>query len=245
MANIYINNSLVSTDDSILEVANVKFNYLTNKIYSATKIERAYGIFVSNIIIANESFIRWNDLSWVGQIDAVSMINLFIRSSDSEAGINDSEWMGPYSNSGTDISSQEGKYIQFMAVLRNDTGLSPFPIINSINVSFLSMNNLVQFFTKTFRIGFVPKQILLTYNATNVDDDSIIRFAVSGTDTIDPAYYMYIDPNKIEDLYEIGFDSGDIKIMLELGGVSGTDIAIDEFALMLSGDTANRINKSP
>jgi hypothetical protein len=98
-------------------------------------------------------------------------------------------------------------------------------------------------FTKTFKIGFVPKQILLTYNATNVDDDAIIRFAVSGTDTIDPAYYMYIDPNKIENLYEIGFDSGEIKIMLELGGVSGTDISVDEFALMLSGDTAKRINQ--
>jgi hypothetical protein len=171
------------------------------------------------------------------------MIYLFVRSSDTEVGIYSSDWMGPYSYTKNDISAQSGKYLQFMVVLRNDTGLSPFPVINSINVSFLSMNNLVQFFTKTFKIGFVPKQILLTYNATNVDDDSIIRFAVSGTDTIDPAYYMYIDPNKIENLYEIGFDSGEIKIMLELGGVSGTDISVDEFAFMLSGDTAQRINQ--
>jgi hypothetical protein len=243
MANIYINNNFSSNDPSITGVSNVKFNYLSTKVYSATTIDRAYGVFISNILIANGSFVRWNDLSWEGQQDVNSNIYIYVRSASSVNDLLSSEWSGPYISSVSDISWANGKYLQFMAVLRNDTGLSLFPIVKSINASFLSLNDTSYFFTKTFQVGFIPKQILLTYNATNVTDDTILNFAISGTDTTDSAYYKAIDPNKIVDLYDLGFDSGQVKIMLTLGGVSGTTVSVDEFAFMLSGDEETRINE--
>lgn len=243
MANVYINNMYSANDASITGVSNVKFNYLSTKVYSATNVDRAYGIFISNILLANGSFVRWDNLSWKGESDLNSKIYLYARSAASVNELLSSEWNGPYISSDNDISWANGKYLQFMVVLKNDSGLSIFPIVNSINASFLSLNDTSYFFTKTFQVGFVPKQILLTYNATNITDDTILNFAVSGVDTIDPSYYKSITPNKIVDLYDLGFDSGQIKVMFELGGVSGTIVSVDELAFMISGDEETRINE--
>ena len=242
MGNIYINNNYSSNDASIIG-ANINFNYLGEKVYSATRVDRAYGIFISNILFANEYFVRWSNISWIGEKDSCSKVNLFIRTSNSEMGIYETQWVGPYSNFKNDISLAEGAYLQFMVVLKNDTGASAFPIVNSINVSFLSLNNPVSFFTKSFNIGFVPKHLLLTYNATNENDDSIIRFAISGKNTANLNEYIYINPNQIENLEKLGFDSNSIKIMLELGGVSGTNVSVDEFAVTFGGDGEIRLNE--
>jgi len=242
MANIYINNNLISVDTSISFVSNVKFNSLTSKVYSATKIDRAYGVFISNVLLPNEYFVRWNNLSWIGATDTNSSVYLYIKSSENENELLNTDWVGPYNNSINDISWATGKCLQFMAVLRNDTSTS-FPVINSINVSYLSLNNPVKFFTNTFNLGFVPKHLLLTYNAQNETDDTILKFAISGKDTANIKDYIYIDPNKIENLDHLGFYSDQIKVMIELGGVSGTNISVDEFAINISSENAIRLNQ--
>jgi uncharacterized membrane protein YgcG len=253
MTNIYINNNLVSTEN-ITNITSVNFKYLNNKVYSAYQIEKLYGIFVSDIILANDYLIKWKEFVWYGdetQIDSSSSseyeqpstkVYVFIKTADTELGLNESRWIGPFLNKISDISNIGGRYMQFMVVLRNDGVPVDFPIISRIKLSYFSSESTVKFFTKSFEIGLIPKHILLTYNGQNITDNSVIRFAISPEDTNDTSKYLYIEPNKVESLSSIYFDSTKMKILVEIAGTTETQLSIDEFAIMFSGDKAYSVN---
>jgi len=79
------------------------------------------------------------------------------------------------------------------------------------------------------------------YNGS-ISDDAVVRFAVSGFDTTDPADYQYIEPNEIEELSELSILSNKIKVRIEIIGENDSAVAIDEFALMFSGAQQLRLN---
>ena len=240
---LYSNGYLLGTQ-SIPNINALYYTHLNTKVYSATMVDRVYGVFVSDVIQATSAFLKWNKLSWNGQVNLQTKVFMFVRAASTKNGLGTSPWIGPYQNGTNDISTLNEPYLQFMVVLRNDAYAHvSYPMVNWINVSFFSSQASVQFFTKAFDIGFIPKHVLLTYNASNATDETVIRFAVSGEDTADTSRYQYINPNKIETLGEIPYDSHKIKVMLELIGASSTHVSIDEFAIMLGGDGAFLINK--
>ena len=241
----YYKDGIVSIDESFSDgvafVSSHTYQHIGNKVYSAKTIDRMYGVFTSDVIMASSSFLNWNNLTWDGTWNIHSKVSLFARSSDTQDDLVGEKWNGPYLNPSNDISSLNGKYLQFMAVLRNDYDNEIVPVVTSISLSFLAFQQSTKFFTETFQLNFVPKSILLTYNASNISDDTIIKFAVSGEDTADFTQYQFIDPNKIESL-NLAYGSKQIKVMLEFVGNSSVSVVINEFAMMIGGDTVEAIN---
>jgi hypothetical protein len=181
-------------DDVGEEVENIDFNYIGDKIYSVIQYDRIYGIFVSDPIIAVETILKWNQLSWEATEDLNSKIFIFVKSGDSFESLNLSQWSNFLIDSPTDISGLNGRYLQFMVMMRCDNDDFSVPNVNNINVSYFSSEGSVRFFTKAFYLGYRPKHVVLTYNAEETDN-SIIRFAISGDDSSIISKYQYIEPN--------------------------------------------------
>jgi len=236
---ITVNNNIIP-GATLMGISNVAFTYLGDKVYAAQKLERIYGIFLSNTVQASDNFLKWKSITINGTQDAFSKIYFFLRTSDSD-NFDGVEWIGPFYNTTTDISYMTGGYMQFMVVLRSDSTSTSIPKVDEVILSYYSSENSVKFFTQAYRIGFQPEHILLTYNAQETDD-TIIRFAVSGVDSVDLSNYQYIEPNKIESL-SLTYNSDQLKIMAEIIGSSETQVVLNEFAVTFSGDIACRVNE--
>lgn len=234
---------LIAMQKGITEVNNlgtlVDYNYLQDKIYSAENIDRIVGVFLSDILYPSSSFIRWHQVTWTGT-STNKNIGFYVRSASSIEDISIASWYGPYYESTFDISSLNGFYFQIMSVLVCDS--VNIPSINSLVIDYFSSQTTVKFFTKTFTLDFNPKTVLLTYNADE-SNDTIIRFAISGDETIDSNEYQYIDPNKIVELKEINTFSNSVKIMIEMAGTNSVPIVLHEFALMFGGNSTTEVNE--
>jgi len=242
MTTININGVKTYSKD-ILNIRSVSFDYLGHKVYSAEKIQRMFGVFVSQPVEGESGLVSWKELSWSAQTFTGTDVFVYIKSS-TLLGLDSASWVGPYLNSANDISDLKGKYLQFMVVLVNygttnknyqNIDVAATPIFRSIELSYYSSSSAAKFYSTAFELGFVPKHILLTYNG-DITSDAIVRFAVSGSDTILNSDYQYIDPNKIEELSELSLLSTKIKLMIEMIGSSSIPITIHEVALMFSGD---------
>lgn len=242
MTKININNISEYYAD-IPKIKSINFNFLGNKIYSATKVQQIYGTFVSNVVEASEYFLKWNEITWDDNKDSESNIWMYVKTASTQEELQITAWSGPYIDGAITLSDQYGKYLQFCAVIRKKYNATiDFPKIGDIKLKYFTSETASRFFTRTFNIGFTPKTVVLTYNADTADD-AIIRFAISGMDTADTSYYQYIDSNKIVELDSLTYLSDNIKVMMELIGTSETQVVVNEFALMFSGEEAFRINK--
>ena len=233
---------IVFLEDGGEYIDNTSFNYVGGKIHSATQFDRIYGIFISDLIIAEEYILKWNQMSWELTEDLNSKVFIFAKSSDNHEALQRVQWSDVLTNSPADISTMAGRYLQFMVVMRCDNNNLIVPRIDKINISYFSSESMVKFFTKAFHLGYRPKHVVLTYNADETDD-SIIRFAISGDDSVIASKYQYIEPNKIQYLNGISITSKNIKVMIEIVGTSDTKAQVHEFALMFSGNDAIRVNK--
>jgi len=236
MAIININDS-GSVEANIPGINSVRFNYIGQKATAIQPIDRLTGVFVSDNIIADDGFVRWLDVEWGGDQTNFN-VGLFVRSANKP--LTNEKWFGPFYNKSFDIGMQKGKYLQFMAVMSTDT--TYIPEIRNVNLRYITSNVATEFYTKAFHLGFKPETILLTFNA-DLSEDTIVRFSVSGDDSIDPLDYQRIEPNKIETLTDISIFADKVKILMELAGEFTTDIAVHEFAFMVGGNDVERINK--
>ena len=249
MTEININN--YSSDLDLTNIKSVNFHYLGDKVYSAKQVDRLVGTFVSQPIQGDSSLVTWKELTYSAQKFENTDIYIYVRSSSSIAGLESANWIGPYLNSINDISVFKNIYLQFMVALI-DVGaknynyqyltVPPSPIFSAIDLTYLSLSNSAKFFTKAFNLNFTPKSLLLTYNG-EISNDSIVKFAVSGLDSVSPSDYQYIDPNKIEDISELSLLSSKIKLMIEMVSDATIPAVIHEFALMFSGDQQLELNE--
>jgi len=225
-------------------VAAVDYTYLGDKMYALQEIEKVVGVFVSDLIIGDANIISWNDLSVTITKYTDTDVYLYVRSS-TDTSFEGVDWYGPFFNDSNDISSMKGQYLQIMAVLLNKNASPPdnTPVIEDITASFYASSSAVEFYTRSYDIGFVPKHIVLTYNGT-IPDDAMVQFAVSGFDSVDPNDYQVVEANKVVKLDELSVLSDKLKVMLSLfgsGGV-GVTVSVSEFALLVSGDSQVYIN---
>ena len=250
MSKIIIN-STTEIDVPMDGVSSVNFNYFGEKIYAAKKIESIVGVFVSQPIWGEDTLVSWEEASWVAQKFEGMDVYVYIRSSSSIADLLLGDWVGPYLNTVNDISVNVGRFLQFMIVLINNgvkntnyQYLTAYdsPIFSDMSLTYLSSSNAAKFFTRSYNLGFIPKHILLTYNG-EVPVNSVLRFAVSGFDSVNSSDYQYIDPNKIEELSELSTLSNQIKVMIEMTSDKTIPIVINEFALMFSGDNQLMLNE--
>jgi hypothetical protein len=250
MAKITINKARV-IHRNIPNIETVEFDYLGRKVYSAEKVERLFGVFVSQPIMGDSSLVSWKELSMVAQKPEGTDVFVYLKASATEDGLTTAEWTGPYLNSVNDISNIKNQWLQFVVVLVNEGDsthqnyehieIANTPILQNLQLSYYSSENAVRFYTRAFDLGFTPKHVLLTYNG-DISSDSIVRFAISGFDSTNTSDYQYIDPNKIEELSDLSLLSSKIKVMIEMIGDSSTLLTIHEFALMFSGNEQLRLN---
>ena len=249
MARITINKARV-IHRAIPSIETVDFDYLGKKVYSAEKVERLFGVFVSQPIMGDSSLVSWKELSTVAQKPEGTDIFIYLKSASTEEGLDTATWTGPYLNSINNISNIKDQWLQFVVVLVNEGDttynydhieVATTPILQSLELSYFSSDSAIKFYTRAFDLGFVPKHVLLTYNG-DISSDAVVRFAVSGFNSTDSNDYQYIDPNKIEELSDLSLLSNKIKVMIEMIGESGVTLTIHEFALMFSGDEQLRLN---
>ncbi len=235
MAEITINGSK-KADRSIPGVKRAEFTYVGAKTHASFSLSQIYGVFKSIPVLVpdSENFISWKSLN-IEYSDSSEKNNIwvFFRSFDSD--LEKEVWQGPFKDKEYDITFATGKYFQIMAVIGSEI------IINSIYLSFISSQNSSFFYSSAFNIGFSPKHLVLTYNG-DVSENAVIRFAISGTDTIDQSDYQFIEPNKIQELSKLSIFSDKIKVMMEIAGDSGVPITIHEIAVMFAGDDSVRAN---
>lgn len=236
MALIEINN-LATVQQNIPGINSVSYNYIGEKATAIQPIEKLVGVFTSDQILADSGFVRWLDLFWEGNQNELD-IAFFVRSSNEP--LTNEKWSGPFYNKDFSLDGNNGKYLQFMTVLVTDG--TYVPKIDKITARYISSTNASKFYTKAFDLGFNPETILLTFNA-DLTNSSIVKFFVSGEDSVDPRDYQEIEPNKIETLSSISEFSDKIKILMELSGEFNTEVAIHELAVLIGGDDATRINK--
>jgi hypothetical protein len=216
-------------------------------VFSADRVQHGIAVFDSRLIDSSVNILSWKGLSWVATKPANTNIHVYVRSSSSKDSVESQMWTGPFLNqSGEDISSQTGQFLQVRIVLLSDydatTNTFYTPQVGSFLASSLISASSQAFFTKEISLGFLPKHLLLSYNGT-ISDQTLVRFLVAGKDTLDPAEYQEIDPNKIDLLDGIPSDSQGLKIMVSAVGSKEIPFVIDEFAIMLSGDGQKQINK--
>ena len=236
-------NKVTSYTSSFNNITEVDFTFLGKKVYAAQQTESIYAAYYSPIIQTQDSIIKYNQAIWSETKDSNSEIWLYAKSANTNNGLSLTNWIGPFNNGKADLTSLTGEFIQFCFVMKGIDG--HWPSISAINIEYFIAKDAVKFFTKTFDIGFSPKNVVLTYNATT-DSDTIIRFALTGLDTTDNSYYQYIQPNKIVSLTEWPFASNKLKVMLEFIGSTQINAAVNEFALIFAGDDGRnqeRLNK--
>jgi hypothetical protein len=243
MTQVNINNVTSFASSTIDGIDKINFNYLGKKVYSASKIQTIYGVFVSNVIAASDYFLKWHNITWQEYKDNTFDVQLFIKSANTSDELAATTWSGPFIDGSVEMNNQYGKYVQFCIVLRKtNTSTVSYPVVSSISLKYYTSDVASRFYTRTFKVGFTPKTVVLTYNA-DTTDDALIRFAISGIDSADTSYYQYIDANKIVQLDSIAYLSDSIKVMMEIIGSSQSQTVVHEFALMFSGDEAFRLNK--
>jgi hypothetical protein len=249
MSKIIINKTS-SYNANIPSVRSISFDHMGSKVYSATKIQGMFGVFVSQPIQGESNLLTWKDVSWVAQKYEGTDVFVYVKSASTISELEITNWSGPYLNNANDISDMKGLYLQFMVVLANygivntsyeSIVYSASPVFQSIQLTYLSSSSASRFYTTAFSLGFVPKHILLAYNGS-IPTDAYLRFAVSGFDSVNTNDYQYILPNKIEELSELSMLSTQFKLMIEMVGSSSTPITIHEVALMFSGDQQLVIN---
>lgn len=201
-----------------------------NKVFSANQADKIYGVFVSQAIVAPSNFLRWDSFN----IDCLSTENIWVYVKNADSNIGASPWVGPYKNFSNNINEMKKSLLQFMVVIKDDGLLDTK--IDEIEITYVSSENAKTFFSKTFNIGFRAEHILLTYNADE-SDDSVLRFAVAGENTIDSSKYQYIEPNKIQELYGIPLFSEKIKLMMEIAGDSGVPLKVHEISFIFGGES--------
>ncbi len=241
MSKITINNEY-SYFDLIKNVGHMHFNYLEQPIYDAQKVESLYATYFSPPIETHSYIAKYGKVTWIDTSDALSKVFLYARSSSSNT-FEDVDWIGPFWGGSADLSSLSESFIQFCFVIKGVE--NHWPTVSSISIPYYVYQDMVKFFTKTFDIGFSPQNVVLTSNP-RADENTIIRYALTGLDTTDTQYYQYIPVNKITKLTEWPFASKKLKILIEFIGNTEMKPRVDEFALIFSGEDGSkqfRINK--
>ena len=242
MSNISINNS--SYSQTVTGVSEVTYDNLGEKVYAAKKIEKLVGVWVSQPVWGRSDLLTWQELTIEWQKILNTDIYIYVKSGSTISNLSNSDWSGTYLNTTNDISDFKDRYLQFALVLVNNRVEDPitygyntttFPLVSSVNITYLSSQSTVRFFSKTFEVGFRPERALLTYNGT-IPTDTIVKFALTNKQSVNPSDYQYIDYNKIEELASLSVVSDKMKIMMEMIGSSDIPIIVDEISVTFSGD---------
>jgi hypothetical protein len=216
-------------------------------VFSARRLDSLLGIFFSRPIDGGADLIRWTELLWSATIPQDSFVWVFVRSAPTLADLETKDWSGPFLNQGSnDIHSFQDRYLQVRLILSgagypNGTGITP--VINSVSVQGIQPGNEEKFYTKAFDLGFIPSHILVTYNG-RIPEDTVLRIAVAGKDTIAAESYVQIEPNRVESLLDLPDFAGQVKLVFSAFGNKMLPFELNKIGIFVSGDRQRLLNEA-
>ena len=113
-------NKLVTITKDLTNIKSMSFDYLGHKVYGAEKIQKIFGVFVSDVVVGSSNLVSWNTLEWEANKELGTDVEVYLKSASTEASLNTAIWSGPYLNPANDISSIKSRYLQFVVVISND-----------------------------------------------------------------------------------------------------------------------------
>lgn len=208
-------------------------------VFSAEQIQRSVALFDSRPITMSSNIVSWKELLWSAQVPLGCQVYFYVRTSSSNNGLHDEAWQGPLLNqSGENISDQKGRVMQFRIAMYSSysTALKIIntPKIESVAASCYIQGNSEKFYTSGFSLGFVPKQVIITYNGS-IPTGTILNFAVSTIDSVDAKDYKIISPNTVVELEEIAKNPF-LKVSISALGNTEVPFIVDEFAVAIGGE---------
>ena len=219
----------------------VFFRRAPSKVFSAERVQTMVACLVAEPIETGLAAVEWRTISWDGTDAECARVCLYARSAATTAGIPAAAWHGPFLRGSGDASALGGGVLQIMVVIvaGKCSGAVSTPVVDRVSASCMLPTEAEEFYTRAFELGFRPTHILLTCNAPS---GSVLRFAVSGVDTADPAEYQEISANSLEELDGISILSRAVKVMVRGFGSRTVPFVVDEVAFSVSGDGQRNID---
>jgi hypothetical protein len=168
-----------------------------NPFYSGTRISEETGEYLSEIFFGTNNLISWDLLTWQADTPDGTDVTLYLRAADSRDDVADADWQLSFASnfqSGVNISTLQGRYIQFKAVLSTErAGVSP----TLTRVVIRSKNSeSTHFFTTNFALGAKIRRGLLTCQ-TVVPVAADVVFGFDTHNSTNFPDYQVITPNRI------------------------------------------------
>ena len=91
MTQIIINKAKVF-QNQISGIKSVSFDFLNENVFSANKVQKLVGVFLSDVVTTDASFIRWNELSLAAQKVEGTDVRIYVKSSTSSGGLLSAQW---------------------------------------------------------------------------------------------------------------------------------------------------------
>jgi hypothetical protein len=235
----------MSTDliqqQSLQGFSEASFQHLGMKVYAAKTPRKVIGIWDSEVIDGSEYLLTWREAVAAATLNGVSdRVYLYDRTGPT-SDLSAVAWSDPGVSLSLSIPSTD-RYLQIRIVVVAATpslypGYQSQPIgptVEQLTIKGVTSQTAAYFFTKAFPIGFYPKSVVITAE-TEVPENSILRFAVSSLDSIDPSDYQFVELNRLAQLDQLSVTGTHVRFMIEMSGNSGESVVVHEFAAMFSG----------
>ncbi len=165
--------------------------------FSGQQISTESGEYYSEVFFGTNNLISWDMLTWEADVPAGTEVTLYIRAANSRDGVLTSLWQASFTSnyqSGANISTVMGKYIQFRALL-SSTVAGVTPTLKNVVIRSKA-SDATHFFTTNFVLGSRIAGGLLTAQ-TVVPVTADIVFGINTTNSTDFNDYQIITPDKI------------------------------------------------
>jgi len=194
-------NRLIELDEfgNIVDVINGEGSF-----YSGTKVEAEIGVYESEVFDGTQDLVQWQALQWEATQYDNTLVQMYVRSSNSSTDILLAPWIGPYGiedSANLDISFITGRYIQFKVLLTSKVK-DVSPIFNRALIKAVT-TEAIHFFTTNFALPSAPtKGILTSQSLIPVAADVV--FGINTTNSVDWNDYQVIDENRVFNVNQTG-----------------------------------------
>ena len=242
---------------AVISVFPESFSVVKEKIstFGINKATQIVGVYVSDILKADEDFGFWKTVSWTQNLNQGRAIVAF-KVSDSEVDIKSKDWQyyvsiessayGQYETStvseSLDRFNLKGRYMQFKVTLESKQD-SLTPIVNNFVISYATKHS-VFFFSRKFKIdkSYSIDDILMTASYSEPQNTEL-RFGVTNSNSSDWQDYKIVN---LDELVKLPVGWGNmVKVGIKMSSYTDKFYPeVQEFAFLLGSDSDNNLNKT-
>jgi len=211
--------------------------------FAANRRAQLCGVWDSQVIEAPKGFVNWSSIDWTATVPAGTQLYFWTRTGPT--GVDGIPWAGPYLNPNGSPLPAGSAFLQVRAVLYASAwpaDPAPTPVLSQFSAKALISSTASVFYTAAFNMGFNPQYVLLTYNGT-IPEGAVVRAAVAGIDSADPADYQFVEPGVVTRLNGLPRVDEKLKVMLQVLGRQDVEVTITDLALNASGDGQTHLNR--